>query len=41
MTRKEIEELTDEEIIDLYKTLDNIIKELEKEVEGDDNDNWI
>lgn len=39
MTRKEIEELTDEEIIDLYKTLDNIIKELEKEVEGDDNDN--
>lgn len=41
MTRKEIEELTDEEIIDLYKTLDNIIKELEKEVEGDNNDNWI
>ncbi len=39
MTRKEIEELTDEEIIDLYKTLDNIIKELEKEVEGDNNDN--
>lgn len=35
MTRKEIEELTDEEIIDLYKTLDNIIKELEKEVEGE------
>ena len=41
MTRKEIEELTDEEIIDLYKTLDNIIKELEKEVEGNNNDNWI
>mgnify|MGYP004534935933 FL=1 len=41
MTRKEIEELTDEEIIDLYKTLDNTIKELEKEVEGDNNDNWI
>lgn len=39
MTRKEIEELTDEEIIDLYKTLDNIIKELEKEVEGNNNDN--
>ncbi len=39
MTRKEIEELTDEEIIDLYKTLDNIIIELEKEVEGDNNDN--
>lgn len=39
MTRKEIEELTDEEIIDLYKTLDNTIKELEKEVEGDNNDN--
>ena len=39
MTRKEIEELTDEEIIDLYKTLDNTIKELEKEVEGEDNDN--
>lgn len=35
MTRKEIEELTDEEIIDLYKTLGNIIKELEKEVEGE------
>lgn len=41
MTRKEIEELTDEEIIDLYKTLDNTIKELEKEVEGDNNDNRI
>ena len=39
MTRKEIEELTDEEIIDLYKTLDNIIKELEKEVEVYNNDN--
>ncbi len=38
MTRKEIEELTDEEIIDLYNLLNSFIKELEKEVEGDNLD---
>lgn len=41
MTRKEIEELTDEEIIELYKTIDNFLKYLEKEAEGDANVKWV
>lgn len=37
MTRKEIEELTDEDIVELYKAIDNFINFLEKELVGDDN----
>lgn len=37
MTRKEIEELTDEEIVELYKVIDNFINFLKKELEGDKN----
>ncbi len=37
MTRKEIEELTDEEIVELSKVIDNFINFLEKELVGDKN----
>ena len=37
MTRKEIEELNDEEIIDVYKTIKDFINFLEKEITGDEN----
>lgn len=33
MTRKEIEELTDEELLELYKIIENYEKYLEKEGE--------
>ncbi len=37
MTKKEIEELTDEEIVELYKVIDDFIIVLEKELVGDNN----
>lgn len=37
MTRKEIEELSDEDIIELYKLLDNFTHFLEKEMENKDD----
>lgn len=37
MTRKEIEELTDEDIVELYKAIDNFINFLDKELVGDNN----
>lgn len=37
MTKKEIEELNNEELLDLYKTITEYIKFLNKELE-DDND---
>lgn len=37
MTRKEIEELTNEELLDLSKTIENFLKYLEKELEGEEN----
>ena len=41
MTKKEIEELTDEEIVELYKVIDDFIIVLEKELVGDNNAKWI
>jgi hypothetical protein len=37
MTRKEIEELVDDDIVELYKAIDNFINFLDKELVGDDN----
>lgn len=37
MTRKEIEELTDDDIVELSKVIDNFISFLEKELVGDNN----
>lgn len=37
MTRKEIEELVDDDIVELSKVIDNFINFLEKELVGDDN----
>ena len=37
MTRKEIEELVDDDIVELSKVIDNFISFLEKELGGDDN----
>ena len=37
MTKKEIEELTDEEIVALYKVIDDFIIVLEKELVGDNS----
>ena len=37
MTMKEIEELTDEDIVELSKVIDNFICFLEIELVGDDN----
>ena len=41
MTRKEIEELVDNDIVELSKVIDNFISFLEKELAGDDNAKWI
>ena len=41
MTRKEIEELVDDDIVELSKVIDNFIRFLEKELVGDDNAKWI
>lgn len=37
MTRKEIEELVDDDIVELSKVIDNFIKKKKKELVGDDN----
>ena len=37
MTRKEIEELVDDDIVELSKVIDNFISFPEKELVGDDN----
>lgn len=37
MTRKEIEELVDDDIVELSKVIDNFINFLEKELVGDDS----
>ena len=37
MTRKEIEELVDDDIVELSKVIDNFISFLEKELAGDAN----
>ena len=37
MTRKEIEELVDDDIVELSKVIDNFISFFEKELVGDDN----
>ena len=37
MTRKEIEELVDDDIVELSKVIDNFISFLEKELAGDGN----
>ena len=41
MTKKEIEELTDEEIVELYKVIGDFIIVLEKELVGDNSAKWI
>lgn len=38
MIKKDIEELTDDELLELYKTVDDFISYLKKELEGAEND---
>ena len=41
MTRKNIEELNDIDIVELYKIINDFINFLNKEMIGDKNDKWL
>ena len=41
MSRKDIEELNDADIVELYKEIKDFIVFLEKEIIGDNNAKWI
>ena len=41
MSKKDIEELSDADIVELYKEIKDFIVFLEKEIIGDNNDKWI
>ena len=41
MSRKDIEELSDADIVELYKEIKDFIVFLEKEMVGDDDVKWI